>query len=459
MVFSSLVFLFRFLPIVFIIYYLVPSKFKNVVIFFASLIFYSWGEPRFFPIMMTSILVNYAAGLLLEKFDANPKIRRICLWVALACTFGFLLFFKYTNFFIGNINAIFGLSISTISGLTLPLGISFYTFQIAAYTIDVYRRKVKAEHNFIDFGSFVALFPQLIAGPIVLYSDISYELKNRKVNLAQIEDGIRLLIMGIGSKILLADNISLLWREVQLIGFDTASSGLVWLGVIAYTFQIYFDFSGYSLMAIGLGKMLGFQFPQNFNYPYISKSITEFWRRWHITLSSWFRDYVYIPLGGNRVSPARHYFNLFAVWFLTGFWHGAHWNFILWGLYFFAFLMLEKVFLLKHLEKSKVLSHVYVMFLVTISWAIFSLSDMQLLGQLLQKMFAFQGGGDWIYYLHNYGLVFLACIVFSTPLLKKCYEKWGHIKILKIGFLALVFLLSLSYMVDSTYSPFLYFNF
>lgn len=458
MIFSSLVFLFRFFPIVFLIYYLVPQKLKNTVLFISSLIFYSWGEPRFFPIMMTSIIVNYVAGLLLQKFEQKPNLRKACLYISLAITFGFLLFFKYTNFFIRNISAL-GVDIPEVQGLTLPLGISFYTFQIAAYTIDVYRRKVEAEHNFIDFGAFVALFPQLIAGPIVLYSDINKELKNRKIDLEQIEDGIRLFIMGIASKVLLADNISHLWREVQTLGFNNVSSILVWLGVIAYTFQIYFDFSGYSLMAIGLGKMLGFQFPQNFNYPYISKSITEFWRRWHITLSSWFREYVYIPLGGNRVSPARLYLNLFIVWFLTGFWHGANWNFIIWGLYFFAFLMIEKIFLLPYLEKSKVLSHVYVMFLVTISWAIFSVSDMAQLGMLLSRMFSFAGGYDWIYYLRNYGMIFALCILCSTPLLKKCYEKWGHIKVLKIGFITVVFLLSLAYMVDSTYSPFLYFNF
>ena len=459
MVFSSLVFLFRFLPITFLIYYLAPKKVKNLVLLIASLVFYSWGEARYFPIMLASILVNYVTGLLMERFESRKSVRRACLVVSLIMTLGVLLFFKYTNFFLGNINALFGTSIPLLSGLTLPLGVSFYTFQIMAYTIDVYRGKVKAEHNFIDFGTFVVLFPQLIAGPIVLYSDINKELKSRTITLAQVEDGIRLLIMGIASKILLADSISALWNEVQTLGFETVSTPLAWLGIIAYTFQIYFDFSGYSLMAIGLGRMLGFEFPQNFNYPYISRSITEFWRRWHITLSSWFRDYVYIPLGGNRVKPVRHFFNIFVVWFLTGFWHGANWNFIFWGLYYFVLLMIEKIFLLDKLQKSRVVSHVYVMVLVIIGWALFALPDMSQLEALLRQMFAFQGGTDWLYYLRNYGVLLVLCTLCSTPLLKRCYEKWGHIKPLKVAFLAVVFAFSIAYMVGSSYSPFLYFNF
>lgn len=346
MVFSSLLFLFRFLPITFLIYYLVPFRAKNTVLFLASLFFYTWGETKFFPIMLISIGINYVAGLLMERYDHNEKARKACFWVAFLVTLGFLLFFKYTNFFLSNINALLGLSLPLLDSAEfhLPLGISFYTFQILAYTMDVYRRKIKVEHNLIDFGAFVVLFPQLIAGPIVLYSDISRELKSRKITLAQIDEGVGLFIMGLASKILLADTIGALWTEVQTLGFSQVSTPLAWMGIIAYSFQIYFDFSGYSLMAIGLGRMLGFFFPQNFNYPYISKSITEFWRRWHITLSSWFRDYVYIPLGGNRVKKSRQFFNIFVVWFLTGFWHGAAWNFIFWGLYFFVLLMIEKSF-------------------------------------------------------------------------------------------------------------------
>lgn len=265
--------------------------------------------------------------------------------------------------------------------------------------------------------------------------------------------------MGLASKILLADTIGSLWTEVQTLGFSNVSTPLVWLGVLAYSFQIYFDFSGYSLMAIGLGRMLGFYFPKNFNYPYISKSITEFWRRWHITLSSWFREYVYIPLGGNRVKRSRHFFNIFVVWFLTGFWHGANWNFIFWGLYFFVLLMIEKTFLLKHLEKSRILSHIYVIFLVMISWAIFALSDMSLLGELFVRMFSLNGGIDWIYYLRDYAVVFVLCVLASTPVFKIAADTIGKNRIIRTVFLSAVLLVSVAFMVDSTYSPFLYFNF
>ena len=462
MVFSSLLFLFRFLPITFLIYYLAPTKLKNTVLFLASLFFYTWGEPKFFPIMLVSIAINYVAGLLMERFDKKEGVRRACFWIAFAITLGFLLFFKYTNFFLSNINALLGTSLPLLSSseFHLPLGISFYTFQILAYTIDVYRRKIKVEHNLIDFGTFVVLFPQLIAGPIVLYSDISRELKHRKITLEQINDGAGLFIMGLASKILLADTIGALWTEVQTLGFANVSTPLAWMGLLAYSFQIYFDFSGYSLMAIGLGRMLGFFFPQNFNYPYISKSVTEFWRRWHITLSSWFREYVYIPLGGNRVGRARHFFNIFAVWFLTGFWHGANWNFIFWGLYFFVLLMIEKTFLLKRLEKSRILSHVYLIFFVMIGWALFALSDLSALGELLQRLFSLNGGNDWMYYLRDYAGMLILCVLASTPFFKVLADsRLGKNRVVRTVFLSVVLLVSVAFMVDSTYSPFLYFNF
>lgn len=462
MVFSSLLFLFRFLPITFLIYYLAPTKLKNTVLFLASLFFYTWGEPKFFPIMLVSIAINYVAGLLMERFDKKEGVRRAFFWIAFAITLGFLLFFKYTNFFLSNINALLGTSLPLLSSseFHLPLGISFYTFQILAYTIDVYRRKIKVEHNLIDFGTFVVLFPQLIAGPIVLYSDISRELKHRKITLEQINDGAGLFIMGLASKILLADTIGALWTEVQTLGFANVSTPLAWMGLLAYSFQIYFDFSGYSLMAIGLGRMLGFFFPQNFNYPYISKSITEFWRRWHITLSSWFREYVYIPLGGNRVGRARHFFNIFAVWFLTGFWHGANWNFIFWGLYFFVLLMIEKIFLLKRLEKSRILSHVYLIFFVMIGWALFALSDLSALGELLQRLFSLNGGNDWMYYLRDYAGMLILCVLASTPFFKVLADsRLGKNRVVRTVFLSVVLLVSVAFMVDSTYSPFLYFNF
>lgn len=447
------------MPIAFLIYYLSPKKLRNLSLLILSMVFYSWGEPKYFPIMIVSIIVDYTAGQGIKRFHDNPKIKRLFLLMSICINLGMLFFFKYTNFFVSNINALLGTSWEGFFVEKLPLGISFYTFQTMSYTIDVYRGKVEAEDNIINFGAFVVLFPQLIAGPIVTYADINKELKERTITLEMIDDGLRLFIMGVGSKVLIANNIGSLWTEIQNLGFANVSTPLVWLGVLAYSFQIYFDFSGYSLMAIGLGRMLGFVFPQNFNYPYIAKSVTDFWRRWHMTLGHWFRDYVYIPLGGNRCSKARNFLNIFIVWFLTGFWHGANWNFILWGLYFWVFLILEKWFYLDKLEKSKVFSHIYLLSIIVVSWALFSVSDMGQLQLLFTKMFHFTGGTDWLYYLRNYSVIFVLAVFFSTPVLKKAYEKWGHHQLLKTGFLAVVMLLSVAYLVDSSYNPFLYFNF
>ena len=343
MVFSTLLFLFRFLPITLALYYLAPAKWKNTVLFVCSLVFYSWGEVRLFPIMALAILINYTAGLGMEKFAHSKRARLFFLIYSIVGSIGMLMFFKYTNFFITNINALLGTSIATLS-LTLPLGISFYTFQTMSYSIDVYRGDVPTEHNLIDFGAYVVMFPQLIAGPIVKYRDVSdrlHVLKGR-VTMDRVEEGVYLFILGLAKKVLLADGISALWYDVTGhmvngvmeygVGLENASTPLVWLGLLAYTLQIYFDFSGYSLMGIGMGKMLGFDFPDNFNLPYISKSITEFWRRWHMTLSSWFREYVYIPLGGNRKCTARKYINLLATFAVSGLWHGTGLTFLIWGL-------------------------------------------------------------------------------------------------------------------------------
>ena len=323
MVFSSILFIFRFLPIAMGIYFLTPKKLKNLSLLILSLIFYSWGEPRYFLLMIASIFVDYFISINIEKNNKNKKIKILLLAISIIFNVGILFFFKYINFFIENINSIFNMSLNNVK-ITLPLGISFYTFQTMSYTIDVFLGKVKAEKNIINFGAFVCLFPQLIAGPIVKYIDISKELKNRDINLDEIQEGIRLFILGLGSKVLIANNIGSLWNEVETMGFNNISTILAWMGIIAFSLQIYFDFNGYSLMAIGLGKILGFNFPNNFNYPYESRSITEFWRRWHITLGQWFKQYVYIPLGGNRLGRARTYFNLFIVWFLTGLWHGDY---------------------------------------------------------------------------------------------------------------------------------------
>ena len=462
MVFSSILFLFRFMPAAFAIYYLVPKRFKNFTLLVLSLIFYSWGEAKYFPIMIASTVVDYTASGLIESHRDNKLICRLGLIYSVVFNLGMLGFFKYTNFFVGNLNALFGLSLPTIS-FVLPLGISFYTFQTMSYTIDVYLGKVKAERNIIDFGAFVVLFPQLIAGPIVRYTDINRELKERQINLPQIQDGIKLFILGLGSKVLIANNVGALWTEIEAIGagegFLSISTPLAWMAVFAYSLQIYFDFSGYSLMAIGLGKMLGFEFPKNFDFPYKSRSFTEFWRRWHMTLGSWFREYLYIPLGGNRVSKSRLYFNLFVVWAATGFWHGASWNFIFWGLFFFVFLVIERMGFKQVLERHSAFSHVYVIFFLLLSWALFAVTDLGMLGDLFTRMFVPVGGVDWIYYLRNYIVVFILGTVLSTPALKGLYLRLEKNNVFCLIFFGAIFLASTAYLVDATYNPFLYFRF
>ncbi|WP_302538443.1 MBOAT family protein, partial [uncultured Clostridium sp.] len=413
MVFSSILFIFRFLPIAMGIYFLTPKKLKNLSLLILSLIFYSWGEPRYFLLMIASIFVDYFISINIEKNNKNKKIKILLLAISIIFNVGILFFFKYINFFIENINSIFNMSLNNVK-ITLPLGISFYTFQTMSYTIDVFLGKVKAEKNIINFGAFVCLFPQLIAGPIVKYIDISKELKNRDINLDEIQEGIRLFILGLGSKVLIANNIGSLWNEVETMGFNNISTILAWMGIIAFSLQIYFDFNGYSLMAIGLGKILGFNFPNNFNYPYESRSITEFWRRWHITLGQWFKQYVYIPLGGNRLGRARTYFNLFIVWFLTGLWHGASYNFILWGLYFFILICIEKNGLLNLLNKHKLISHIYTIFFILVGWVLFAVIDLNQIINFLKKMFIFNAGNEWIYYLRNYIITYTIAIIFST---------------------------------------------
>lgn len=458
MVFSSILFIFRFLPIAMGIYFLTPKKLKNLSLLILSLIFYSWGEPRYFLLMIASIFVDYFISINIEKNNKNKKIKILLLAISIIFNVGILFFFKYINFFIENINSIFNMSLNNVK-ITLPLGISFYTFQTMSYTIDVFLGKVKAEKNIINFGAFVCLFPQLIAGPIVKYIDISKELKNRDINLDEIQEGIRLFILGLGSKVLIANNIGSLWNEVETMGFNNISTILAWMGIIAFSLQIYFDFNGYSLMAIGLGKILGFNFPNNFNYTYESRSITEFWRRWHITLGQWFKQYVYIPLGGNRLGRARTYFNLFIVWFLTGLWHGASYNFILWGLYFFILICIEKNGLLNLLNKHKLISHIYTIFFILVGWVLFAVIDLNKIINFLKKMFIFNAGNEWIYYLRNYIIIYTIAIIFSTSFLKKIYNKFVKSNIVDTIILITIFLLSIAYLVDSSYNPFLYFRF
>ena len=458
MVFSSILFIFRFLPIAMILYFLTPNKYKNLTLLLISLTFYSWGEPKYFLIMVASIFVDYFVSRGIEKSRNNKKVSIALLSISIVFNLGILFFFKYFNFFLENVNNILELSLKYVK-ITLPLGISFYTFQTMSYTIDVFLGKVKAEKNIINFGAFVCLFPQLIAGPIVKYTDINVELKHRKIDMKQIQDGIELFILGLGSKVLIANNIGAFWSEIEGKGFAGVGTVIAWISVLAFAFQIYFDFSGYSLMAIGLGKILGFNFPRNFNYPYISKSITEFWRRWHITLGSWFKEYVYIPLGGNRVGRLRLYINLFIVWFLTGFWHGASYNFILWGLYFFILISIEKAVLLKFLEKHKIISHIYSIFFILLGWAIFAVVDLGQLKILLKEMFSISKNNQWMYYVRNYGITFIIATVLSTPIVKNIYNKVIKSDILNTFILMIIFLLCIAYLVDATYNPFLYFRF
>ena len=460
MVFSSILFLFIFLPLL-IIYYVTPFKFKNFIIMILSFVFYSWGEPKYFFIMIITILINYILAIIIENNIKNKIISKSAILIAVLFNIGELFFFKYYNFFIKNINYITGSNISFLR-FTLPLGISFYIFQILSYVVDVYRQKVKAEKNIIDFSAFVVLFPQLIAGPIVKYTDINKELKYREINLEKIQDGVRIFILGLGKKVLIANNIGALWLEIQNIGFDKISGVLAWLGLIAFALQIYFDFSGYSLMAIGLGKMLGFNFPQNFNFPYISRSVTEFWKRWHITLSSWFKEYLYIPLGGSRCFSPRRFFNLFIVWFATGFWHGANWNFIFWGLFFFLLLTLERFCLFNILNKYKIFSHIYLLFVILISWAFFAIDDITSLKIFIFKLFSFNFNInlDWLYYLKNYFVVLNIAVILSTPIIYNFYNKKIKSNVyLDTVVLIIILILSVAYLVDATYNPFLYFRF
>lgn len=472
MVFSTIMFLFRFLPITLALYYLAPPKLKNTVLFICSLVFYCWGEVRFFPVMLSLILLNYACGLAIQHFDQRPGLRRFFLIAALVGSLGMLFYFKYANFVLESANALLGTSFAPIQGIqVLPLGISFYTFQTLSYSIDVYRRDVPAERNIIDFGAYVVMFPQLIAGPIVKYRDVSNQLHVYKgrYRASQIEEGMTLFTFGLAKKVLLADAIGALWTDIigiadspstTFVGLANASTPLVWLGILAYSLQLYFDFSGYSMMGIGMGKMLGFDFPQNFNYPYISASITEFWRRWHMTLSGWFREYVYIPLGGNRKGLKRQILNLFIVELLTGIWHGANWNFICWGLYYFVLLAVEKLFLLPYLKRGRIWPHLYTLFFVVVGWAMFVGNDPGVeFGLLFQRLFIPTGGVSPLYFLRNYGVLLVVSVVCCTPLIEKLWDKLRSHTLTWVGTVLLLLTVSTAYVVGSTNSPFLYFNF
>lgn len=453
MVFSSILFLFYFFPIVFIVNKLLPKKYKNLWLFFASLFFYAWGEPIYILIMLFSTFFDYTNGRLMV--GASDKKKKLILINSIVVNLGILFFFKYSDFFIKVVNE-FGFNIKPLN-LALPLGISFYTFQTLSYTIDCYRGRVNIADNIVDFGLFVTSFPQLIAGPIVKYIDVEKELKERDDSLNSYNVGMRIFIEGLFLKVLLANKFGEIFNTFTFA--DASSKTLIFLKLVAYSLQIYFDFAGYSKMAIGMGRMLGFHFPENFNYPYISKSITEFWSRWHMTLSSWFKEYVYIPLGGNRVGKARHIFNIFVVWFLTGFWHGADYNFILWGMYFFVVLILEKYFFLKILEKApKFISRIYTLIIIMFSWVLFTSTDLKDIGtfftSLGSKPFF---SGEITSFLLQYGILFIIGILFSTPKPKQMFEKQKEA--VQIVMLTIVFILSIAALVAGNYNPFLYFRF
>ncbi|MBO4373543.1 MAG: MBOAT family protein [Lachnospiraceae bacterium] len=457
MVFSSLVFIFRFLPVFFIIYFLAPAKFRNFVLFVGSIVFYAFGELKYTVLILLSVIINYMIARLMDAKGAGPGRRKLLLVLDVIYNVGILVVFKYSAFIINTINGATGLELP-VPELVLPLGISFYTFQIMSYVIDVYKKDAAAERSFIDMGTYLMMFPQLIAGPIVVYSDVAMALKARKVDLSGFEEGLKIFILGLGSKVLLANPFGSIWDSTGMGGYDVMSTPLAWIGAIAYTFQIYFDFNGYSLMAIGLGRMLGFTFPKNFNHPYTARSVSDFWKRWHISLTSWFRQYLYIPMGGNRKGRFRTYLNLLIVWFITGLWHGASWNFVLWGLYYFVLILLERLFLGKVLKNSYVISRIYTMIAVICGWVIFAVEDISHVKMYLSRMFTLHYSDDYRENLITIILLFIAGTVFSTPVFSPWFRRNKN-KASGIIVLFIIFWASVTMLVDSAYNPFLYFRF
>jgi len=476
MVFSSLEFLFLFFPAMLAVYYIIPHKYlkwRNLALLITSLIFYGWGEPIYVFLMIFSITFDYiyGYGVSINKAKGNDKLARRFVIASMVTNILVLGFFKYADFFINNLRLIPALSFLEPLNLALPIGISFYTFQTMSYTIDLYKGDAKLQKNIVSFGAFVTLFPQLVAGPIVRYKHIDEQLRKRDESVALFASGTRTFLAGMGKKIFFANIAGQMWEAVRDAPMDERTVIGCWIGLICYGFQIYFDFSGYSDMAIGTGKMLGFKFLENFNYPYISKSITEFWRRWHISLSSWFRDYVYFPLGGSRCAPLINYRNLLIVWFLTGFWHGASWNFVFWGLYYFVLLVIEKAFLLKRLEKVPAFfQHIYTLFFVLFGWLLFVAEDLGGLGEgmvYLGNMFGIGVSTTLsqmdIYNISRNFLFFVILAIAATPLPKKLfyrfYEKSQLIKLAAYAGGAAILVFSVAYLVDSSYNPFLYFRF
>ena len=470
MIFSSLFFICVFLPVTLILYYAVPWRFKNALLLLVSLVFYAWGEPVYVLLMIFSIVFNYTAGLQMRdlKTLAQQKKRKAVFIFTVAVNLALLGFFKYCDFFLKSINSVLGTQIP-LRNIALPIGISFYTFQILSYVIDVYREKVPVQTSIIDFGAYISMFPQLIAGPIVRYDDIRMQLESRRIDLDHIASGAMWFIRGLGKKVLLANNIGMLYDTLMAVPVQERAVVSTWLMAGAYTLQIYFDFSGYSDMAVGLGKMLGFEFVQNFRYPYLSRSATEFWRRWHISLGTWFREYVYIPMGGNRCSTPKYIRNLLVVWFLTGLWHGADWTFVIWGLYYGGILILEKLVIGTWMKKwPAAVQRIYALVLIIFGWVIFSSGNIVQLGETIASGF---GGfhtafidSSTLYYLGTNLLLIIVCILSSTPMVSNVYEllcnrlkTWG--RVIGAVLYCLMFAASVAFLVNATYNPFLYFRF
>ncbi|QMV41458.1 MBOAT family O-acyltransferase [Cohnella cholangitidis] len=464
MVFSSLIFLFVFLPVALLLYYCSPWRIKNLVLFLTSLLFYAWGEPVYIVIMLISTVTDYGFGLLLSNSRLKPIQRKGVVVCSIIVNLALLSYFKYADFLIQNVNGLLGTDIP-LTELALPIGISFYTFQSMSYIVDIYRGTAKAQRNWIDFATFVALFPQLVAGPIVHYKTVSEQLRKRTVNTEMFAEGVRRFIVGLAKKVLLANNIGLLWHSISEMDSGSLPVLTAWLGIIAFAFQIYFDFSGYSDMAIGLGLMFGFRFNENFDKPYTAQSITDFWRRWHISLSGWFRDYVYIPLGGNRQGLGKQLRNILIVWLLTGIWHGASWNFLLWGLYFGAILIFEKWWVLKLLDRApRWIRHAYAIFLILVGWVLFAFDELPMVGGYLQAMSGLAGQPLWdnhtLYFAYTNAILLVVLVVASMPKRKLfAVHPNGQGAILNVAWCGLLFFLSVSYLVDATFNPFLYFRF
>lgn len=465
MSFTTIEFMFRFLPIFLIVYYVVPTRYKNMILLIGSFVFYAWGQHFYLLLLMLSIVVNYTFGRLIGERRAQKKPLLV---LGLIYNFGLLVFFKYTNFFIENINALLTathIQIPTIS-VVMPLGISFYTFQVVSYLVDVYRGEQRPVKNIINLGVYIAMFPQVTSGPIGLYSELEPTLLRRHCSVLNLESGLKTFILGMGAKMLLANPMGTLWAGMSRYGYETLSCPYAWLGAFGYSFQLYFDFAGYSLMAMGLGQMLGLYVPRNFDHPYISGSMAEFWRRWHMTLGRWFKKYLYFPLGGSRCSFAKTIRNTFVVWAFTGLWHGASWNFVLWGLIFFVFLTIERLGLGKLLAKTKVLKHIYVIFLIPLTWVVFALPNMQDIATYFSRLFPFFADNtasfvntkDVIRALHDYWYLLIACVVFCLPFPSRWYEKHKNSKLVILG-LVLIYLMSVYKMQTQTSNPFLYYQF